>query len=122
MDDRIRFLNRLKLRLNNYIDQGNQKEENWKDVNVNNKKIPSPKISSLRAHMLMENVKSGIALDGIFFNNSGVYAEYSVDGKLSFHIYPKLHTRASLDESIESLDKEKKLITKRQQELVSRTK
>ena len=102
MDDRIRFLNRLKLRLNDYIDQGNQKEENWKDVNVNNKIIPSPNFSSLRANMLMENVKSGIALDGIFFNNSGVYAEYSVDGKLSFHIYPKLHTSASLDSSIET--------------------
>lgn len=117
MDDRIRFLNRLKLRLNDYIQQGNKKEENYAH---NYTKIPSSNISSLRAHMLMENVKSGIALEGVFFDNSGVYAEYSVDGTLSFHIYPKLHTHASLDEPNVSLDNEKKSITK--QELLSRTK
>jgi hypothetical protein len=117
MDNRISFLNRLKLRLNDYIHKGNQEEENWSETSSSYTGIPV-NFSTLRAHMLVENVKSGIVLDNGFFDNSGVYAEYCDEGGFSFHIYPRMSLR---NESIKNLEKEKRSIPK-QLEIISSVK
>jgi hypothetical protein len=106
MDNRISLINKLKSRLTDYVSQGNQKETDLNDDNSLHN-IPSVNFSSLRAHMLVENVKSGIILDNIYFNNSGVFSEYTDDGVFRFHIYPKISER---DEMVENLDEKKPII------------
>ena len=84
MDKRITFLNNLKKRLKSYVVSGSQKNDGFHQK----KQIHTINYSLLRAQMLCENVQSGIALDNITFITSRVYAEFSKDRSLNFHIYP----------------------------------
>ncbi len=54
-------------------------------------KAPDIDFSRIRAHMLAENLPIGMAFNQGSFDNSGVYAEFAVNGGISFHIYPKMN-------------------------------
>lgn len=85
MDKRINFLYDLKKRLNAYIISDNVKKDSFFQKN----QTSFMDHTILQAKMLCENVKSGIALGEISFDSSKAYAEFSKNGKLNFHIYPK---------------------------------
>jgi hypothetical protein len=90
MDKRISILNRLKHRLNDYILE-DQKTEGLIDSFSHYPKVPDIDFSWIRAHMLAENLPIGMAFNQSSFDNSGVYAEFTINNGISFHIYPKMN-------------------------------
>jgi hypothetical protein len=91
MDKRISFLNRLKHRLNDYIFEGDHKNEGLRDSFSHYQKVSGIDFSRIRAHMLVDNLPIGMALNHSSFDNAGVYAEFTSNGVFRFHIYPKIN-------------------------------
>jgi hypothetical protein len=98
MDKRISFLNRLKLRLNDYIFEGDHKNEGLRDSFSHFRKVSGIDFSRIRAHMLVDNLPIGMALNHSSFDNAGVYAEFTCNGVFRFHIYPKM---SNLDQALQ---------------------
>jgi hypothetical protein len=99
MDKRIKILNRLKNKLNNYIAEGNSRKEDWTEINTRTKEHFLNN-SRLQAQMFSENIKLGIVMREGFLLNSNVFAESNKNGVITYHIYPSKILNDSQEDEI----------------------